>query len=204
MAVRTSTPQRRRTIKGSGVSATAELELHDHARKSQHVVVSCYTRFDNLAHGPQGKEARRGLYNFRLDPSDGQMVLLSVTDEAVMNPAFSRFRPDKNLLYTCTETIMENGEIMTWKLCPSTGRLSKVATINAEGSSTCYLTLDRECKNMLVVNYWNATIGVFSMDRTGGHVAHLQSMHDPNEGRAMKVKADRHVNHSQNDEGAQK
>jgi len=68
MAVRTSTSQPHRTMR---VSATAELDLQDIARNSQQIVVSCCTRFDNLAHGPRGKEARRSLYTFRLDPGDG-------------------------------------------------------------------------------------------------------------------------------------
>merc|ERR1719352_1965779 len=69
----------------------------------QLIVVSCYTRFDNLAHGPRGTEARRSLYTFRMDPNDGQMLMLSVSSDVAMNPAFSRFHPTKNVLYTCTE-----------------------------------------------------------------------------------------------------
>jgi len=57
---------------------------------------------------------------------------------------------------------------------------------------------------MLVVNYWNATIGVFSLDPERGHVASMRSLYDPNEGRAMKVRHDAHVNHSENDQKAQK
>eukprot|EP00435_Cladocopium_sp_Y103_P002980 s3953_g1.t1 len=77
------------------------------------IVVSCYTRFDNLAHGPRGTEAKRSLYTFRLDENDGELVLYSVTtDDSVMNPAFSRFDPQRNLLYTCTESVAEPGDIV--------------------------------------------------------------------------------------------
>jgi len=169
----------------------------------QLIVVSCYTRFDNLAHGPRGTEAQRSLYTYSMDPADGQMVLLSVTKDEVMNPAFSRFHPQKNLLYTCTESVAENGQIVTWKVCPETGRLSKLASSDAGGTSTCYLTLDRACENMLVVNYWDATIGVFGVDPKQGHVDTARSMFDPNNGRRMKARHDKHVNHSQNDHSAQ-
>jgi len=57
---------------------------------------------------------------------------------------------------------------------------------------------------MLVVNYWDATIGVFSMDGQTGEVTKMTSMHDPNEGRPMKARHDKHVNHSENDENAQR
>mmetsp|Transcript_424 Transcript_424/g.1074 ORF Transcript_424/g.1074 Transcript_424/m.1074 type:complete len:473 (-) Transcript_424:220-1638(-) len=169
------------------------------------VVVSCYTRFDNLAHGPRGTEAKRSLYTFRLDPSDGQMLMLSVSRDVTMNPAFSRFHPTKNVLYTCTESVAENGIIDAWNIPPKDGgKLTKISSISAEGTSTCYLTLDKACENMLVVNYWNATIGVFGIDRRTGGLTGLRSLYDPNEGKPMKARADKHVNHSINDEGAQK
>lgn len=188
-----------------GVSAHGDLMLENTLEgNAQLLVVSCYTRFDNLAHGPRGTQAKRSLYTFRMDPNDGQMVLLAVTSDDVMNPAFSRFHTRKNLLYTCTESVAEDGEIVTWRVCPRTGRLSKLATKSAGGTSTCYLTLDRECLNMLVVNYWNATIGVFGLDQDKGHVTDLRFSYDPNEGRPMKARATKHVNHSENDGTAQK
>jgi len=170
----------------------------------QLIIVSSYTRFDNLAHGPKGTEGKRSLYTFRLNPNDGQMVLISVSTEDVMNPAFSRVHPRRDIIYTCTESVAENGQIDTWSVCPRTGRLDRVSRFDAQGTSTCYITLDRECKNMLVVNYWNATIGVFGLNPTSGEVTKLRSMFDPNEGRAMVASHDRHVNHSQNDAAAQK
>ncbi|CAE8684556.1 unnamed protein product [Polarella glacialis] len=171
----------------------------------QLIVVSCYTRFDNLAHGPRGKEAKRSLYTYRLDQHDGEMVLLSVTkDENVMNPAFSRAHPRRNVLYTCTESVAEPGDIVSWAVCPRSGQLTMLGSKSAGGTSTCYLTLDKECKNMLVVNYWNATIGVFGVDNATGMVGPCRSIYDPNEGRPMKARADKHVNHSNNDASAQK
>merc|ERR1719401_1339307 len=132
------------------------------------------------------------------------MVLLAVTSDEVMNPAFSRFYARRNLLYTCTESVAEAGEIVTWKVCSQTGRLSKLSSQSAGGTSTCYLTLDRESLNMLVVNYWNATIGVFGVDQGEGHVTDLRFSYDPNEGRPMKARHDKHVNHSENDGKAQR
>mmetsp|Transcript_88135 Transcript_88135/g.247909 ORF Transcript_88135/g.247909 Transcript_88135/m.247909 type:complete len:424 (+) Transcript_88135:130-1401(+) len=167
------------------------------------IVVSCYTRFDNLAHGPKGTEAKHSLYTFRLDSETGEMVLLSVSREVVMNPAFSRVHPRKNVLYTCTESVAEAGKIDSWNIDPSTGQLARLSSYSAGGTSTCYITVDKECKNMLVVNYWDATIGVFEMDQDSGEVVRTCSMFDPNEGREMMAKHDKHVNHSLNDATAQ-
>jgi len=174
------------------------------AAAEQYVVVSCYTRFDNLAHGPKGKEGKRSLYTFRLDPNDGQMVLVSVSMEEVMNPAFSRFHRQLNILYTCTESVAENGQIDTWSICPRSGQLNRISRFDAQGTSTCYLTMDRENRNLLVVNYWDASIGVFGLSPSSGEVTSLRSLYSPNKGRQMHARHDRHVNHSQNDASAQK
>jgi len=181
----------------------SQVQAYPEPSGKQLIVVSCYTRFDNLAHGPRGTESTRGLYTFLMDPSDGQMVLLSVTKDSVMNPAFSRFHPSKNLLYTCTESVAEPGEIVTWGVCPRSGELQRLSSCSAGGTSTCYITLDKECENMLVVNYWNATIGVFGLSGEQGEALRLRSMYDPNHGREMKARHDKHVNHSQNDQSAQ-
>jgi len=170
----------------------------------QLIVVSCYTQFDNLAHGPRGTEAKNSLYTYYLDQNAGELVLLSVTKEEVMNPAFSRVHPSKNLLYTCTESVAEMGEIVTWSVEPKSGKLTKLGRQSAEGTSTCYLTLDKGCENMLVVNYWNSTVGVFGLDTSSGLVGPSRSLYDPNEGRGMKVSHKKHVNHSKNDGSAQK
>ena len=42
------------------------------------VVVTSYTKFDNLAHSPEGIEAKQCIRTFRLDPSSGQLTLVSV------------------------------------------------------------------------------------------------------------------------------
>mmetsp|Transcript_11521 Transcript_11521/g.26237 ORF Transcript_11521/g.26237 Transcript_11521/m.26237 type:complete len:427 (-) Transcript_11521:53-1333(-) len=177
--------------------------MYAETKRQQLIVVSSYTRFDNLAHGPRGTEAKRSLHTFYMDPSDGQMVMLSCTTDPVMNPAFSRFHPKKNILYTCTESVAESGQIVSWEVCPESGRLQQLSSTVAGGTSTCYLTLDKECQNLLVVNYWDATIGVFGLD-ANGTVSHLRSMYDPNHGRPMKAQIDKHVNHSDNDDTAQR
>ena len=58
------------------------------------VVISSYTQFSNLAHGPRGTEATRSMRSYRLNISDGSLTLLSVTGEgAIHNPAFSHTQP---------------------------------------------------------------------------------------------------------------
>ena len=61
----------------------------------------------------------------------------------VMNPAFPRMHPTKNVIYSCTESVEENGEIVCWEVCPITGKLTLVSSADAFGTSTCYITIDK-------------------------------------------------------------
>ena len=110
------------------------------------MVVSSYSRFDNLAHGPKGEEAELSLRTYSIDPLTGKLTLISTTtgSDNVENPAFLRIHPTRNLLYGCTESVKENGIVAAWTVHPTTGKLSKVSDVDAGGTSTCYLTIDSE------------------------------------------------------------
>jgi len=167
-------------------------------------VASSYTRFDNLAHGPRGRQAKNSMTVFRLNPSDGSLSTLFAGESNCTNPAFLRWHPTENVLYGCTEDVKENGQIIAWRLDPQTGGLTKIDSADAQGTSTCFLTIDHDVKNMLVVNYWDATIGVLPLKADGTFGAsRLTHVYDPKGSIKMQVSCDNHVNHSINDASAQ-
>ena len=171
------------------------------------VIVSSYTEFQNLAHGPTGTEARAAFWTFRLNTSTGKLCRVSVNEEPVCNPAFSRPHPTRDVMYACSESVVQNGEIIAYDVDRNTGVLRKSAVTDARGTSTCYITLDKQARNMLIVNYWDATIHVFGVDRAGNVGPH-RFCYDPNEGREMVAQAGAsrgkgRVNHSENDASAQ-
>ena len=133
------------------------------------LVVSSYSRFDNLAHGPRGSEAEHSLRVFRLDASTGTLSLQTAVGRDVMNPAFSRKHPEKNIVYACTETVEDNGEVVAYNVCNETGRMSQLGgPVDAGGSSTCYLTIDPTQRWMLVCNYWNSLLCSLPIDPSTG------------------------------------
>ncbi|KAL3942864.1 MAG: hypothetical protein SGBAC_003028 [Bacillariaceae sp.] len=164
--------------------------------------VTSYSDFSSLAHGPRGTEAKQSLYVYRFNPSDGSLLLLNIQGDpkAVMNPAFSRYHPQKNVVYTCTEDCINNGKIFAYKLNPD-GSLEQFGdAIDAGGTSTCYLTIDREQKNMLAVNYWDSTLAVIPMDtKTGALQGPIKHMYDPKQGQKMMA-SHGGCNHSDNDD----
>jgi len=166
--------------------------------------VTSYSDFDKVAHGPRGKRAAQSVHIFRFYPTDGSMVLLNKTGDPreVVNPAFSCFHPRLNVVYTCTEDIEENGQIIAYSITAE-GELNKIGQVDAGGTSTCYLTIDRAQKHLLAVNYWDSTLSVFRIsEETGEFVGEMTSMYDPKGGQAMVAAAKKFggVNHSHNDE----
>eukprot|EP00941_MAST-03F_sp_MAST-3F-sp1_P000749 g749.t1 len=168
------------------------------------VVVSSYSKFSNLAHGPNGTEASHSLRVYRLNPHAGTLSLQTVLGDKLENPAFSRFLPERSVVYTCTETVEENGKVFAFKLDHDTGAMTQIgAPVDAGGSSTCYLTIDPTQKWMLVCNYWNSLLCTMPMDpKTGSLLPPLHS-YDPKKGNAMKVSAHERKNHSINDASVQ-
>lgn len=171
---------------------------------NQIMVVSSYSNFDRLAHGPRGTEASHCLYVYKFLPSDGSMVLLSIAGDSseILNPAFSRFHPRLNVLYTCTEDIEENGLIVAFRI-DRNGGLTKMGEVDAGGTSTCYITLDRDERNLIAVNYWNSTLVTIPICKnTGKFTGGLHHKYDPKAGRDMVASGKRFggVNHSNNDD----
>jgi 6-phosphogluconolactonase len=115
------------------------------------------------------------------------MTLLNIVGDAknVVNPAFSRFHPRLNVMYTCTEDIEENGKIIAYEI-GSEGSMIEIGRVDAGGTSTCYLTLDRNEKNLLVVNYWDSTIVTIPLcTETGNFTGGVLSKYDPKGGKAL-------------------
>lgn len=165
--------------------------------------VTSYSDFDKLAHGPRGHSAKHTLRVYRFH-TDGSLVLLHVAGEGskVINPAFSRFHPRLNVVYTCTEDIEENGKILAYEIHPD-GSLLEIGSVDAGGTSTCYLTIDRDQRHLIAVNYWDSSLVVIPLIReTGQFAGPIQNIYDPRQGQAMIAAAKKHggVNHSHNDE----
>lgn len=105
--------------------------------------------------------------------------------------------------FQCTEDIENNGQIFAYKVTPE-GELTQLGpSVDAGGTSTCYLTIDKAQKHMLAVNYWDSTLSVIPLDQeTGEFLGPYKHMYDPKAGQAM-IAAGRckgGVNHSNNDE----
>eukprot|EP01082_Thalassiosira_pseudonana_P008954 g7914.t1 g7914 contig26:556548-558268(+) len=184
-------------------SSTTTTSHDDNEVDQQLFFVTSYSDFDKLAHGPRGHSAKHTLRVYKFD-TDGSLVLLHVAGEGalVINPAFSRFHPRLNVVYTCTEDIEENGQILAYEI-NTDGSLVEIGRVDAGGTSTCYITIDKDQKHLIAVNYWDSSLVVIPLSKeTGGFAGPIQNTYDPRQGLAMKAAAKKHggANHSNNDD----
>lgn len=131
---------------------------------SEFIYVCSYTDFDNLAHAPRGTAAKTGLQAFSID-EQGVMEKVDRNNQ-IPNPAFLRFDPQTNTLYGCSESIEEDGLIIGYKL-ECNGKMKATSMQTARGTSTCYLTLDNQGRNLLFVNYWDSSLGSLPIANEG-------------------------------------
>jgi len=176
----------------------------DNDASQQLFFVTSYSDFDKLAHGPRGHAAKYTLRVYGFDAAGSSLVLLHVAGEGsnVINPAFSRFHPRLNVVYTCTEDIEQNGQILAYQILAD-GSLTQIGSVDAGGTSTCYLTIDREQRHLIAVNYWDSSLAVIPLSREDGtFIGGIKNIYDPRQGQAMRAMAKKHggVNHSNNDQ----
>lgn len=180
------------------------------------VVVTSYNDFGDLAHQPRGTQAKHALRTYRLNVSDGSLTLLSVElGSEDRNPAFVRTHPlHPDIFYVCTESLSKEGSVLAYSVDGRTGALRKLGEQQANGRSTCYLTMDHAQRFLLAVNYWDSHVVSLPINpETRTLEAAVSTWHPGTEpgtgggaggGAAPNAPACKRVNHSENDEGARR
>lgn len=133
------------------------------------------------------------------DHSDQQSPLSK--KKTLINPAFSRFNSRINVVYTCTEDVLNNGVIVAFRMNEQ-GSLIKIGSVDAGGTSTCYITIDSSETHLIATNYWNSTLTVIPISyETGEFLGPIKNTYDPKGGCSMVAacKKEGGVNHSNND-----
>jgi len=138
-----------------------------------YVYVTCYNRFENLAHAPCGKPAKDGIHVYELNPTNGGLKWLTA-ENSCPNPAFVRFHPERQMLYTCSESITDDDRLYSYEVNDN-GTLELSERRNLKGKSACFLSIDKARRHLLYVNYWDSTLGTVDLNENGrvGDIKHL-------------------------------
>lgn len=128
-------------------------------------LVSSYNRFNILAHSPKGKEIKnQGFTYLNYDNSFNKIIIdkkIIINDNIKFNPSFLLKHPKLNLIYNCPESIHEGYiETFKYKIINNKIYLKYLNRVNANGTSSCFLTFDTKLENILVTNYWTSSISI--------------------------------------------
>ena len=65
-----------------------------------------------------------------------------------------RCHPKLNVIYACTESVKQEGQVVTLALDGKSGALRELCPpVGAGGTSTCFLTIHHGCRRMLLVRH---------------------------------------------------
>jgi 6-phosphogluconolactonase len=138
------------------------------------VYVGAYTR-----HAPEPRGEAEGISVCRLDPSSGELTLVSVA-AGVVNPSFLALHPDGGTLYAVNETTETDGQpggaVSSFRVDRATGGLTLLNQQPSHGADPCHVSVDATGRAALVANYTSGSVAAYPIE-ADGRLAPASSVH---------------------------
>ncbi|TEW65385.1 lactonase family protein [Mucilaginibacter phyllosphaerae] len=136
--------------------------------KSFDLVIGAYTT---------GKS--KGIAVYRFYTETGRLAYLSQTDD-VSNPSYLAVSANNKFVYAVNEN--DNGEVSSFSFEPKTGKLTFINKVPTLGGSPCYVSVDKDQKNLFVANYSGGNIAVLPLNADGSIAPAVQTIKDSGHG----------------------
>jgi 6-phosphogluconolactonase len=133
--------------------------------RARYVYVGTYTP-PNIPPGGTHPSSAVGIYVFKMDPSDGNLLPVQVV--AASNPSFVALDPTLTHVYSVNED--NPGRVSAYSLDPSTGKLSFINSQAANGSFTTHISVHPSGLYTMAANYGTGNFPVFPII-AGGNLA---------------------------------
>jgi 6-phosphogluconolactonase len=138
--------------------------------------VGTYTGFKYVHHSkPYGKGESRsqGIYVTRFDAATGGFGEPMLAAEMV-NPSFLTISPNHRFLYAVSEDPLSLGPpldhssyVSAFAIDSASGKLRLLNTVPASGTSTCFISMDKAGKYVLVSNFGSGSTSVIRIKEDG-------------------------------------
>jgi 6-phosphogluconolactonase len=137
------------------------------------VYFGTYTGFTYMREGlPAGSSQSKGIYVSRFQPATGALSKPELAAE-IVNPAFLAVHPNGRFLYVVTEDPQSLGPdfdhasyVSAFAIDPD-GKLRLLNTLPTGGTSTCYISLDKTGRFLLMANFGSASVSVLRINDDG-------------------------------------
>ena len=154
------------------------LTLHAAAQSNDYFVFfGTYTGFKYVHHSKTwgvGESKSKGVYVSRFNASTGQLSEPQLAAE-VVNPSFLTISPDDKYLYAISEDPLSIGPpvdhssyVSAYAIDPVTGKLRFLNSVPASGTSTCYISIDKTGRYVMLANFGSGSVSIFHFDKKSG------------------------------------
>ena len=133
----------------------------------------------------------KGIYVYRFYAETGKMAYLNEID-GVDNPSYLTVSENHKFVYAVNET-GKKGEVSAFKFEPNTGKLEFINKQSSGGADPCYVSEDRDQKNIFIANYSSGTLGVLKVNKDGSLNPPSQVLQDEGSGPNKDRQAQPHV-----------
>lgn len=137
------------------------------------VYFGTYTGFTYMREGrPAGSSQSKGIYVSRFNPATGHLTEPELAVE-VVNPAYLAVSPNQKFLYVATEDPLSLGpdfdraSYISAYAIESSGKLRLLNTLPTGGTSTCYLSIDKTGRYVLMANFGSSSVTVLRINEDG-------------------------------------
>lgn len=138
--------------------------------------VGTYTGFKYVHHSKpygKGESHSQGIYVSRFRASTGELGEPQLA-AAMINPSFLTISPDHRFLYAVSEDPLSVGPpldhasyVSAFAIDSATGKLRLLNTVPAGGTSTCFISIDKTGKYVMMANFGSGSVTVVRVKEDG-------------------------------------
>jgi len=135
-----------------------------------------YTGFKYVHHSRTygvGESHSKGIYVSRYHSATGEVSEPELAAE-IVNPSFLAIHPNHRFLYAVTEDPLSLGPpldhasyVSAYSIDPATGKLHLLNTLPTGGTSTCFISLDKTGKYVMMANFGSSSVTVIRVKEDG-------------------------------------
>lgn len=140
------------------------------------VYVGTYTGFKHVHHSKpygRGESHSKGIYVSRFRAATGELSEPELAAEMI-NPSFLAISPNHRFLYAVSEDPLSVGPpldhssyVSAFAIDPVTGKLRLLNTVPASGTSTCFISMDKTGRYVLMANFGSGSVSVVRVKEDG-------------------------------------
>lgn len=122
----------------------------------------------------------RGIYVYRLYLETGKLAYLNeftnVDDTSFTNPSYLCVANNNHFIYAVNENNVGGVTALTFDA--NTGKMTFINKQPSAGADPCYISVDKDQKNIFVANYTSGSLSVFPLNKDGSMGAISQNIQD--------------------------